>query len=225
MKLDVCRSLAVTLGLAAACASSAPAFAAENPMENVGRLHNVYLDCLVNRGVSNDASMLRRVIEECGYRPETGDTAEFVARYSSMLPVDPSATVVQRMKPYKSEFSDYVFSFFERIDRVITSAANREEAAREFTRLEREAVANLDPRSRSGKAVLSGLSVSLYSLEYWSDYYEVQLRAEGSTEVKAAKLRWWVRVLVTVGADLVGGAVGGPGLGAVTSGGALAAMN
>ncbi len=225
MKMDVFRSLTITLGLVAACAFSMPASAAENPMENVGRLHNIYLDCLVKRGVSNDKSMLYRVVEECGYRPETGDTAEFVATYSSMLPIDPSATVVERMKPHQSEFSDYEFSFFERIEQVITSAANPEEAAAQLTRLEQEAVANLDPRSRGGKAVLSGLSVSLYSLEYWSDYYAVQLRAERSTDIVAARQKWWIRVLVTVGADLVGGAVGGPGLGAVTSGGALSAMN
>lgn len=203
---------------------SASAFAAGNPMEDVGRMHNVYLDCLVSRGVTNDASMLRRVVDECGYRPEGGDTDAFVKRYASMLPVDLSLTVTDRMRAYREQFSDYEFSFFARIDDIIATAETREDAANRLIALEDEAVAKLDPSSTGGKAVLSGLSVALYSLEYWSAYYATQAAAERRTDVVAARPKWWVRVLVTVGADLAGGAVGGPGLGAVTSGGALAAM-
>lgn len=179
-----------------------------NPLDNVGVEHNVYLACLMRDGSDQSVSPLQRVVEECGFKPETS-TEDFVATYSPLVEADPYLTVVERMSPYRDSYTDYQFSFFERIDDVLAGATSQEEADAMFARLESEAIQNLSTSTRAEQSIFAALSTARHSLKYWT-----QPGALPPDETAQKKLKWWVKVLVVVGADLVGAAggmlIGGP---------------
>jgi hypothetical protein len=182
-----------------------------NPLDRVGIEHNVYLGCLMRDGGDTTVSPLQRVVEECGYKPGIS-TDDFAARYSSLVDTDPFKTVAERMGPYRESYTDYQFSFFERIDRVIATAQDQAEADAMFAQLEKEASARLTTDTTAEQSILAALSTARHSLQYWS-----QVPPTGAS---AQKLRWWVKVLAVVGADLLGAAggtlIGGPVVGAAT---------
>jgi hypothetical protein len=188
-----------------------------NPLDNIGVEHNVYLACLMREGSDQSVSPLRRLVEECGYNPGTS-TDEFVATYSSVVEADPYLTVAERMSPYKGSYSPYEFSFFERIDQALASATNEAEADALFAKLEEEAIQNLSTSTTAEQTIFAALSTARHSLKYWT-----QPGALPPDETAEKKLKWWVKVLVVVGADLAGAAgglwIGGPvGAGAVGAG-------
>jgi hypothetical protein len=183
-----------------------------NPLDRVGIEHNVYLGCLMRNGGDTSGSQLQRVVEECGFKPDTS-TDEFAARYSSLVETDPFKTVAERMGPYRDSYTDYQFSFFERIDRVIATAQDQAEADAMFAQLEKEASARLTTDTAAEQSIFAALSTARHSLEYWSSQ-------PAGSQASAQKLRWWVKVLAVVGADLLGAAggtlIGGPVVGAAT---------
>lgn len=188
--------------------------ASGNPLDSVGIQHNVYLGCLMNNGGDPSVSPLQRVVEECGFDPGTG-TEEFVARYSSLIEADPYLTVAERMAPYRESYTDYQFSYFERIDEVIAVAEDQARADAMFAALEDEAIQQLTTETAAERSVFAALSTARHSLAYWSQNMPRE-------EAAQKKLKWWVKVLVVVGADLLGAAggtlIGGPVVGAATGG-------
>jgi hypothetical protein len=190
-----------------------PAFADGNPLDSVGVEHNVYLGCLMRNGGDPSVSPLRRVVEECGFNPGTS-TDEFVALYSSLVEADPNLTVAERMDPYKASYTDYQFSYFHRIDQVMEVAQSQTVADEMFAQLESEAIARLTTSTAAEQSIFAALSTARHSLRYWS-------QATGTQDAaREPKLRKIWKVLIVVGADLVGAAggtlIGGPVVGAAT---------
>lgn len=225
------RPLTAALTLAAAvlaAAAGTPAYAGGNPLDSVGVAHNVYLGCLMRNGGDPSVSPLQRVVEECGFDPGTS-TEEFVATYSPLVEADPFLTVAERMSPYRSLYTAYQFSFFTRLDQVIATAESAAAADAMFAQLENEAIARLSTRTVAEQSIFAALSVARHSLQYWS-----QATATGAVAAPAGKSirkpepklgKIW-RVLIVVGADLLGAAggtaIGGPVVGAAAAGGSSA---
>lgn len=172
------------------------ASAAENPMDEVGVTHNVYLDCLQN-SKDRSNSPLARLVLDCGFDPGMS-TEAFVELYRPLIEMDPAESLAKRMSPYRGRYNDYEFSYFERIDKVVETARDPIEADAMFAALEREAVVKLDVKSHAGANILGGLSVARHSLKYWSE----QPQSGGD----AAAARWprWLRTLVIVVSDIAG---------------------
>lgn len=57
-----------TAALLAGSAFAAPALAAENPMDQAGIQHNMYLGCLMDLNASPD-DVLTLLVKKCGYAP------------------------------------------------------------------------------------------------------------------------------------------------------------
>lgn len=208
------------LGLALLCGATSRAAAAENPEERVGMAHNVYLDCLMRAGGGTTDAALRMVVERCGFDPGM-PVDEFVAYYTKLLDENPLLGVAQRMAPYRDLYTDDEFAYFERIDRIFASAATAAEADRALAGLEQEAVARYAGRDDAEASLLALLSTARYSLAYWSAPGAMPQTAGGGFQT--AKLKWWHKVLIVVGADAAGAGIGllfgGPvGAGAVGAG-------
>lgn len=193
----------------------ARASAAENPMDWVGVAHNLYLECLA---LSKDQTIspLRRIVDECGHDPGM-PTDELVAKYQSLIEVEPGVSMRDRMAEYRDSYDDYQFSFFVRVDEIFAVVRNPSEADAALAKLEAEAVAKLRVDDPAGRAVLSMLSTSRHSLRYWSAQTGIQ------GQVSAARWPKWIRVLTVVVADGAGVAIGGlaGGAGASTMAGAI----
>ena len=208
------------LGLALLCGATSQAAAAENPQERVGMAHNVYLDCLMRAGGGATDTALRMVVERCGF--DLGmPVDEFVAYYTKLLDENPFLGVAQRMAPYRDLYTEDEFAYFERIDRIFASAATAAEADRALAGLEQEAVARYAGRDDAEASLLALLSTARYSLAYWSASGAMPQTAGGGFQT--AKLKWWHKVLIVVGADAAGAGIGllfgGPvGAGAVGAG-------
>ena len=208
------------LGLALLCGATSQAAAAENPEERVGMAHNVYLDCLMRAGGGTTDAALRMVVERCGFDPGM-PVDEFVAYYTKLLDENPLLDVTQRMTPYRDLYTDDQFAYFARIDAVLASAASPAEADRALAALEQEAVARYPGRDDAEASLLALLSTARYSLAYWSASGAMPQSAGGGFQT--AKLKWWHKVLIVVGADAAGAGIGllfgGPvGAGAVGAG-------
>ncbi len=198
------------------------ASAGENPMDFVGIQHNMYLSCL-HEGGDDFSDGLVRVVEVCGFDPGM-PLDEFVKWYQPIVDTNPATPLAERMLPYRAYFSKYEFSFFERIDSAARTSRDLDEVASRFAALEAEGIARLDPRTKNGQKILSGLSVARNSLRYWTKYAAQQ---EGGI---TARRRWWEWAIIAV-AD-VGGAIAtapsGPGAiggAAVASGAAAGVMD
>lgn len=226
------RALTAAFTLAVLVLTGTPASAGGcNPLDSVGAEHNVYLDCLMRNGGDPNISPLQRVVEECGFDPGTS-TEKFVATYSPLVEADPRQTVAERMSPYREAYTSYQFSYFTRIDQVIVKAQNAAAADAMFARLETEAIARLTTRTAAEQSIFAALSVARHSLQYWSQVTGTTGVA-GQTAMPGRKLdqklgelgKIW-KVLIVVGADLVGAAggtlIGGPLVGAAAAGGSSA---
>lgn len=149
--------------------------AAENPADYAGIGHNLYLNCLLETD-SSDIDTLIDVVEKCGYAPGI-PLDEYVKRYGSSLALDPRP-LSEVMAPDRDQYSDYEFSFFERIDETVASAADLHEAGARFEALEDEAIAKLDPKSAAGERILSGLSVARHTTANWLALQTKQARRD-----------------------------------------------
>jgi hypothetical protein len=129
--------------------------------------------------------------------------------------MDPTLSLAKRMSPYRDHYTDYEFSFFDRIDQIVESATDPAQADAMLARLENEAITKLDPKSHAGGNILGGLSVARHSLKFWS----LSIKDDG----QASAARWprWIRAIVIVAAD-VGGAVLAVELGAGAAAGTIA---
>lgn len=173
----------------------ARASAAENPMDHVGAQHNMYLSCLLETGDSAVDS-LKRLVEKCGY--DAGmPLDDFIKAYQPVLEISPLVTITEKMSPQRDRFTDYEFSFFERMDAVVAQAKDMGHAEALFAELEAEAIAKLDAKTASGATVLGSLSVASHSVRFWSKY---DVEPAGNV---ALRMRWW-KWLIVAAADVAG---------------------
>lgn len=206
----------------AACAWAGNAQAEQrNPFDYIGESHNLYLECLMLNGGDSGPSALARVVSECGFEPQT-DPKQFVADYSDVVDDDPTLSIVERMRPYRDRYDDYQFSFFERLDAILRSAESPEDARRALAMLEAEAITKLGTRTTQEQSIFAALSTARYSLEYWVVAWGETAQTSG--DMGALRLKWWVKVLAVVGADLLG-AAGGTLIGGPAVGGAVGAAS
>ena len=208
------------LSFVIACALAPDARALSNPQQQVGIDHNLYLDCLMRSGGGTTDAALRALVERCGFKPEM-PTEEFVAYYAKLLEADPLLGVAGRVAPYRALYTEDEFAYFDRIDQALSQAASPAEADRALAALEQEAVKRYAGRTDAESSLLATLSVSRYSLAYWSASGAIPQQTSG--EIGTRKLKWWQKVLVVVAADAAGAGIGflfgGPvGAGAVGAG-------
>ncbi|WP_242111503.1 hypothetical protein [Luteimonas aquatica] len=192
--------LVATAALLAGGVCGAPALAAENPVDQAGIQHNMYLGCLKDLGASPD-NALSSLVEKCGYDPGM-PLQQFIETQQPLVDsVDPTRSVAENIAAQRERFSAYEFSFIERIDRIVENAEDMDEAAAQFAELEKEAIERLDPKSKNGALILGGLSVARHSTRYWSEYAAKHgaLGGSGST----SKGRFW-KWLGVIAADVVG---------------------
>ncbi|MBX3726773.1 MAG: hypothetical protein KF823_12755 [Xanthomonadales bacterium] len=221
--------LASTLvaGLLALGSAPGAAQAQGNPLDHVGIEHNVYLACLMHNGATQGVQPLVAVVNICGFDPGMS-TAAFVERYEDFAQIDPYAGAVQGMLPYREAFTDAEFAWFAQIDNVLETAPDFATADAAFAQLEAAAVAQLRLGTPPQQSILAGLSVARHSLRFWSARERTSGSGTDDSAASSLRLRPIWKVLLVVGADLVGGAggtlIGGPGLGGVlgaaSSGGA-----
>ncbi len=199
---------AMATSMLAASFATTTVSAAENPMDSIGVAHNLYLECLA---LSKDPSIspLRRIVEECGFDPEMS-TDEFVEKHQSMIEMDPNLSLEKRLAEHRDSYTEYQFSFFTRIDQIVSVAKNQADADARFAKLESEAISTLSAKDPTNRSVLSALSTARHSLRYWS------AQEAKSGNIAVARWRWW-KVLIIVCADAGGVAIGGLGGGAAAS--------
>lgn len=187
----------IALALALAAGFSSSAWAA-NPMDRVGVEHNAYLSCLM--ADEGKIPSLQRLIDRCGYRPES-KPEEFVRAYEPFMPKDAKSTYAERVAPYRANFSEAEYAFVERIDAALsTQAKSPEELDKALDKLEAQALAQLGDKSTGARAILASLSTARHSLAFWTPYYSER----ESGEVAARWPRWLkvvVRVVASVAAD------------------------
>ncbi|WOS52705.1 hypothetical protein QN244_17440 [Xanthomonas rydalmerensis] len=165
---------------------AAPALAAENPMDQAGIQHNMYLGCLMDTNVPPDGA-LAALVEKCGYNPGM-PLERFIATRQPMVDaidptrpmtenlavlrhaIDPTRPMTENLAVLRQQLSAYEFSFIVRMDQIVQNAQDLDAAAVQFEELEREGIARLDPRSKNGALVLGGLSVVRHSTRYWSKF-------------------------------------------------------
>lgn len=209
------------LSFALACSASFESRAADNPQERVGIEHNIYLDCLMRNGGGTTKESLRMLVERCKFDPGI-PVDEFVEIYAGLLVDDLSLNVAERMKPYRSLYTEEQFAFFDRIDQALASSATPAEADRALADLEQEAIASFPGRDDAEASLLALLSTARHSLAFWTAAGSPLLE-DRKGGVEAQRLRWWQKVLIVLGADVAGAGigflVGGPiGAGAIGAG-------
>lgn len=161
-------AFATAILLVGSAVGAAPALAAENPMDQAGIQHNMYLGCLMDTNASPDEA-LAVLVEKCGYDPGM-PLERFIATRQPMVDaIDPTRPMTENLAGLRQQLSAYEFSFIVRMDQIVENAKDMDAAAMQFEELEREAIDRLDPRSRSGALVLGGLSVVRHSTRYWSN--------------------------------------------------------
>jgi hypothetical protein len=218
---------ALTLGGLACVLSQTPAQAQTNPLDRVGIEHNVYLGCVMHIGATEGLEPLVALVEICGYNPGMS-TDEFVQRYAAFAQVDVYAGPVQGMMPYRAEFTDQQFAYFERIEHILATATDAVGGDTALAREEASAVAQLRSGSRADQSVLAALSTARHSLRFWNAREQARAKRTRDDGSAQTKLRPFWAVMLVVGADLLGAAggtlIGGPAAGAIigaaSSGGA-----
>jgi hypothetical protein len=165
--------------LAGSAFGAAPALAAENPIDQAGIRHNMYLGCLMETKASPDEA-LAVLVQTCGYNPGM-PLERFIATHQPIVDaVDPTRPMTENLAGLRQQLSAYEFSFIVRMDQIVEGAREMDAAAMQFEELEREGIARLDPKSRNGALVLGALSVVRHSARYWSTH------AAGITSKKTA---------------------------------------
>ncbi|MET7143846.1 hypothetical protein M3S04_19255 [Xanthomonas sp. PPL139] len=176
---------------------AAPALAAENPKDQAGIQHNMYLSCLMDTKASPDDALVV-LVEKCGYDPGM-PLERFIATRKPMIDaIDPTRPMTESLTGLRQELSAYEFSFIVRMDQIVQNAGSLDAATVQFEELEREGIARLDPKSKNGALVLGGLSVIRHSARYWSKF------AVGTTSKYAASPdpnKGW---LIVAGSDTLG---------------------
>lgn len=148
---------------------AAPALAAENPKDQAGIQHNMYLGCLMDTKASPDDALVV-LVEKCGYDPGM-PLDRFIATRKPMIDaIDPTRPMTENLAGLRQELSAYEFSFIVRMDQIVQNAGSLDAAAVQFEELEREGIARLDPKSKNGALVLGALSVARHSARYWSKF-------------------------------------------------------
>ncbi|MCW0391956.1 MULTISPECIES: hypothetical protein [Xanthomonas] len=162
---------------------TAPVLAAENPLDQVGIQHNMYLGCLMDTKASRDEA-LAVLVEKCGYSPGM-PLEHFIATHQPMVDaIDPLRPMAENLAELRQQLSAYEFSFIVRMDQIVQNTESLDAAAVQFEELEREGIARLDPKSKNGALVLGGLSVVRHSARYWSKL------AAGATSKPDPKKGW-----------------------------------
>ncbi|WP_369976867.1 hypothetical protein [Xanthomonas bundabergensis] len=194
--------LVATVALLAGGAFAAPALAAENPVDQAGIQHNMYLGCLMDANASPDEA-LTVAVNKCGYDPGM-PLERFIATQQPIVDsVDPTRPMAENLAGLRQQLSAYEFSFIVRMDQIVENAEDMDAAAVQFEELEKEAMLRLDPRSRNGALILGGLSVAKHSNRYWSKYAAESGEATAGDTTAKKKGRFW-RWLAVVGSDVVG---------------------
>ncbi|MEL4891430.1 hypothetical protein PQU63_10835 [Xanthomonas protegens] len=158
--------IAIATLLVGSAVGAAPVLAAENPMDQAGIQHNMYLGCLMDTNASPDEA-LAVLVEKCGYNPGM-PRERFIATRKPMIDaIDPARPMTENLAGLRQQLSAYEFSFIVRMDQIVQNAGGLDAAAVQFEELEREAIARLDPTSKNGALVLGGLSVLRHSARYW----------------------------------------------------------
>lgn len=161
--------VATAILLVGSAFGAAPALAAENPMDQAGIQHNMYLGCLLETKASPDEA-LAVLVEKCGYNPGM-PLERFVATHQAMVDaIDPTRSMTENLAGLRQQLSAYEFSFIVRMDQIAQNSQDLDAAAMQFEELEREGIARLDPKSKNGALVLGGLSVVRHSARYWSKF-------------------------------------------------------
>ncbi|MET0548873.1 MAG: hypothetical protein ABW002_06355 [Xanthomonas sp.] len=147
----------------------APALATENPIDQAGIQHNMYLGCLMETKASPDEA-IAVLVGKCGYNPDM-PLERFIAMHQPMIDaIDPTRPMTENLTGLRQQLSAYEFSFIVRMDQIVQNAGGLDAAAVQFEELEREGIARLDPKSKTGALVLGGLSVARHSARYWSKF-------------------------------------------------------
>ncbi|KAB7778464.1 hypothetical protein [Xanthomonas sp. LMG 12460] len=193
------KKLLVATALLAGSVVGAPALAAENPVDQAGIQHNMYLGCLMDlNATAEDALTL--LVKKCGYAPGV-PLERFVATQQPIVDaVDPTRPMTENLAGLRQQLSAYEYSFIERMDQIVQNAEDLDAAAVQFEELEREAIARLDPKSQNGALILGGLSVARHSTQYWSKYAAEQGESPAGATAKKGFWKW----LATIGSDVVG---------------------
>ncbi|XQA77526.1 hypothetical protein ACM9W9_17280 [Xanthomonas sacchari] len=178
----------------------APALAAENPVDQAGIQHNMYLGCLIDlNATAEDALTL--LVKKCGYAPGV-PLERFVATQQPIVDgVDPTRPMTENLAGLRQQLSAYEYSFIERMDQIVQNAEDFDAAALQFEELEREGIARLDPKSKNGALVLGALSVARHSTQYWSKY--AAEHGESTAGGATSKKGFW-KWFATIGSDVVG---------------------
>ncbi|MET7143849.1 hypothetical protein M3S04_19240 [Xanthomonas sp. PPL139] len=192
----------VATALLAGSVVGAPALAVENPMDQAGIQHNMYLGCLMELNVSAEDA-LAVLVKKCGYAPGV-PIERFVATQQPIVDgVDPTRPMTENLAGLRQQLSAYEFSFIVRMDQIVENAEDLDAAAVQFEELEREAIARLDPRSKNGALILGGLSVAKHSNRYWANVVAERGEAAAGGTAAKKKGRFW-RWLAVIGSDAAG---------------------
>ncbi|UYC15528.1 hypothetical protein NRY95_17740 [Xanthomonas campestris pv. phormiicola] len=185
-----------TAALLVGSAFGLPALAAENPVDQAGIQHNMYLGCLMDLNVSHDEA-LTLLVKKCGYDPGM-PLEQFIATQQPIIDaIDPTRPLTENLDGLRQQFSADEFAFIVRIDQIVENAEDLDAAAAQFEELERDAMARLDPRSKNGALILGGLSVARHSTRYWSKQAAAsgQFAAESATSKKKGRFWKWLGVI------------------------------
>jgi hypothetical protein len=187
------------------------AHAAENPLDYVGIQHNAYLACVMDQDVLPGTSPLRTLVERCGF--DAGMSAdELVRKYDFMVAAHVGVGVTEGAVPYRDHFSDYEFSFVTRMDAILSLDADQATTDSLLAALEDEAVSRLNPRTRSGQALLASISTARHSVNYWAEHSE-----GGDVEQRFPWNIVGADLLGALGGTLIGGPIMGTAIGVACS--------
>jgi len=206
----------VLLILALACVAT-PAFAQqdsvpeENPMEEMGVLHNAYLGCLMKQDPEMQLNSLRVLVERCGLSVK-GDPEAFIEEAGRLLPPDPLASWDDKLAPYHGLFNEQQQSFLDQLEAILSRTdATALQIAKSLSGLGIRASDELG-REQADLAVLAAISVASHSLQFWTSE---EHDTAGLRGVEARRRPWW-KVLFVVTGDAAGALIGtavapGPG--------------
>ncbi len=142
----------------------------DNPMNGVGVAHNAYAGCMAaNYSPTGKPTPVEVVVYTCGM-PTDGDPEEFIRKHTEMANAtrpDPKLSLAEGLKPYREQYNEQQFAYFEYMDRVLTNAKSPEEADKGLKDIEAQAIKALG-RTDGDLAVLGVISTGRHSIELWS---------------------------------------------------------
>ena len=175
--------------------AAAPVLANEAAPEDAGELHNKYLACLLDHGGPHADKALEVLLDGCGYTIDMPRDA-FIKAYQPIVEADYSMPLTRMVQGGRETYGPYAFSFFERMDSVLTTSTGWDEVDARFAALQKEAMAKLPEGTEARRVILQSLNVGRGSAAFW---HKVEGRlSAGST----ARRGWFGRLMAVVGADL-----------------------